>query len=362
MNALLRSIEELKLATLDRSTRVLGLVSPLPGAGCTSVAHLLADASHRSSTHTLLADLQRSRNDELFAGNNASAPWLGWMTLFDEQGTPSVETARRLRQSLQASLARFRPTRHLVGRIELTASDLLAHIMEHGRPMRIGIKVMLIEQSLKLEILHDGVRLETLGRDLENSQRVESVSPLDAQLSVTLARNALPRWTYTEGELHHLVGWCQLDASAPPDAEPGLSGDYERLVANPAMAHRPIFNSVAQMKALFHEELSRYQALVVDLPPVLGTHDECINPLGAIAACDGIILVCMAGEVDRDSLARTMSLLNQTGANVLGLIVNDALNPTLGSELAREARRIQRFAPRLSRWLENKALANTFLN
>lgn len=362
MNTLLRRIEELKLASLDRGIRVLGVVSPQAAAGCSHVARLLAETSHRAGTQTLLVDLQRSAGDECFAGDHAAAPWLGWMMIYEEIGPPNYETARKLRQSLQASLERFRPTRHLVSRIALTASDLLTHIMEKGRPMRIGVKVMLIEQTLKLEILHDGARIESLERDLLTRGLTEFVSPMDDRLPVTLARNSLPRWAYGDGELNRLVGWCNLDGSAPAHVEQELASDYQRLVANPALAHRAVFNSVAQMKALFHDELCRYGALVVDLPPVLGAHDERINPLGAIAACDGIVMLCMAGEVHRDSLARTMTLLNQSGANVLGLVVNDARNPSLGSELAREARRLRRLSPRLSRWLESKALANSFLN
>jgi hypothetical protein len=360
MDGWLRSIEELKLASLDRGTRVLGITGPLPGAGCSSVARLLADATQRTGTRTLRVDFAQTPDGFAALCLGPPHPWLAWMKVHEESGSPS--DLRQLRRSLQASLSRSRLTRHVVSGVALTVSDMLAHVVEKANPKRIGIRVGLAGKSLQLEILHDGRSLADLGEQLVSHAAAEVISPRDAHLALALAARALPRWHYEAGSLHRLVGRCSLDGGEPDEALASPSEGCDLLVASPAAAHRAKLNSVEHVRSMLHEELADYEAIVVDLPPVLDGTEMRINPLAPIAACDGVYLVCMAGRVDRGSIERSMVLLAQSGARMLGVVVNEAQNPSLGAELAREARRLGRFAPGLSRWLERKALSVSFIN
>ena len=358
MSRWLRQVEELKLASLDRGTRVLAITSPLVGAQSSELARMLADASHRAGQRTLLVDLAQGPDP------NPCAPlWRGHMVLFEEAGLPSELSIRALRKSLQATLSRLRLTRDLVDGIALAASDLSAHILEAARPQRIGLRIALVDTALKLEIMHEGAPMAGIAEQLVASPQIEVISPGDRHLPFALARRSLPHWSYSEGRLNRLVGWCPIDGGAAPVDPPVEDREHcEKLIGNPSGKGRASFNNVEQMRLLLNDELADYQAIILDLPPILDDQPNRINPLATMAAADGAYLVCLAGKVDRASISRTRSLLQQSGVSMLGVVVNDSENPTLGAELAREARRLRGILPALSRWLERKALASNMLN
>jgi hypothetical protein len=56
------------------------------------------------------------------------------------------------------------------------------------------------------------------------------------------------------------------------------------------------------------------------------------------------------------------AVLASAQANLLGTVLNDMQCPTLGAEIAREAQRLQPFAPRFANWVSGKALDSSFLN
>lgn len=358
MNHWLRQVEELKFASLDRGTRVLAIASPFAGAQSSELARMLADASHRAGQRTLLMDLAQ-RPDP-----SPGAPlWRGHMVLFEDAGLPNELTVRSLRKSLQTSLSRLRLTRNFVDAIALAASDLSTQILEVARPQRIGLRVALVDSALKLEILHEGAPMAVLAERLVTSAQLECVSACDRNLPFVLARRALTNWSYAEGRLNRLVGWCPIaGGTAPADPPVENKEQCEQLIANPTGAFRANFNNVEQMRTLLNDELAAYQAIILDLPPILEVPAERINPLATMAAADGACLVCLAGKVDRASIMRTNTLVRQSGVNMLGVIINDSDNPPLGAELAREARRLRRIFPALSRWLEHKALTSSMLN
>jgi hypothetical protein len=359
-----RSIEELKLASLDRGVRVLGITSPLPSAGCSRLSRQIAEASLQSGTRTLLVDLAQPAPSEPQAAAMPAWAWQAWMTVYEGNGLPSEMAVRDLRRALQSRLMSFRLTRHVVGDVALAASDMAAHIVETAKPQRIAIRVTLAGKALGLEISHDAKPVPELGEILALPPPAEPIGLGDDQLRFALARRALPVWSYAEGYQNRLTGWCNLDGTVPEMTGFVPDNGLERLIAEPVGAARDPFNNVQLMRRLFHEELAQFEAIVVDLPPVVPRHGgrERINPLASIAACDGVYLVCMAGDVDSESLAQTMKLLRQCDAKLVGVVVNEALNPTLGEELAREARRLKRFLPGVSRWLETKALSARLIN
>jgi Mrp family chromosome partitioning ATPase len=125
---------------------------------------------------------------------------------------------------------------------------------------------------------------------------------------------------------------------------------------------RFLFNNVEQLRRAFDDDLKQYQAIVIDLPPVCAGEATHISGVAAAAACDGVILVCVGGRIRREALTMGTVSLQSAGAKICGTVVNDVECPTLGAEFAREARRLRRFSPRISSWLERKALASNFLN
>ena len=76
---------------------------------------------------------------------------------------------------------------------------------------------------------------------------------------------------------------------------------------------RPVFG------ALVKEWEEEYDAVLIDGPPVLPVPDSAIMA-GAIGR---VLLVYQGGTTQRDSMHRTVSSIQKTGAKVLGLVMND---------------------------------------
>ncbi len=137
---------------------------------------------------------------------------------------------------------------------------------------------------------------------------------------------------------------------------------YDVLTARPTRATRAAFNNVQSLRELVNDELASYEAVFVDLPPVLDQSSNQINPLAAARACDAVVMVCMPGRTTHHRIKRTMEMMEAVGVQLGGTVLNDLRNPTLGSELAGAARRLGRILPGLGASLERNALASSFLN
>jgi Mrp family chromosome partitioning ATPase len=137
---------------------------------------------------------------------------------------------------------------------------------------------------------------------------------------------------------------------------------FDVLTARFDITTRFLFNNVERLKQSLGEELARYKAVIVDIPALCVAEADHINGAAAAAACDGVLLVCVSGLITRAELITAASALNSAKANVLGTVLNDVHCPSLGSEIAREARRLEPFAPRFANWIGGKAVNSSFLN
>jgi Mrp family chromosome partitioning ATPase len=137
---------------------------------------------------------------------------------------------------------------------------------------------------------------------------------------------------------------------------------FDRLTARFTKQDRFKFNNVEHLRQAFAEDLAAYETVIVDTAPVPTSDLEQINGAAALAACDGAILLCMSGRVSRAEVLAAQEAMVNTQVSLLGMVLNEMENPTVGAELAREARRLRRYAPGLSHWLERKALSSALLN
>jgi receptor protein-tyrosine kinase len=73
-----------------------------------------------------------------------------------------------------------------------------------------------------------------------------------------------------------------------------------------------------QMAALLDDLRARFDAVVIDAPPLLPVTD------GAVIAhaADGAVMVVRHGKTTREQLERAKEVLDQAGANLLGAVVN----------------------------------------
>ena len=70
----------------------------------------------------------------------------------------------------------------------------------------------------------------------------------------------------------------------------------------------------------------------------------------------------MAGVTPKDKIHRCVRQLEEAGATIEGLLVNDYRNPTLQEELLKFSDGVKRLSPAVGDWLRQKVLKSTFLS
>lgn len=96
--------------------------------------------------------------------------------------------------------------------------------------------------------------------------------------------------------------------------------------------------------------LQQFDNVIFDTSPLNHINARNINPERVAAACDGAILVVLAGQTTEAMVATAVDKLRTANAQLLGSILNDRDNPSLQHELMRE---VERLAPRF-RWIRKR--------
>ncbi|MEM7426188.1 MAG: hypothetical protein AAF441_08830 [Pseudomonadota bacterium] len=162
--------------------------------------------------------------------------------------------------------------------------------------------------------------------------------------------------------------WLGIDQIPDLSVATELSCYYRYHDSGPDRLHVPIFDPLprwlddpAAFRTMLDEQIEAYDLVLLDIP----SPEEVLtgfSPLVAAKACELLYLVCLPQRLTRSGLSQLAATLGSAQVGVSGLILNDRYNPTLGAELARQARRIRRLLPRLSRKLEGRALGWDFIN
>jgi capsular exopolysaccharide synthesis family protein len=75
----------------------------------------------------------------------------------------------------------------------------------------------------------------------------------------------------------------------------------------------------ANLPRILEEAAADYDLILVDAPPMLGFPE----PLQMAAAVDGVIMVALAGQTNRNAVGSALTTLQRVRANVLGLVLNE---------------------------------------
>ena len=155
--------------------------------------------------------------------------------------------------------------------------------------------------------------------------------------------------------------WSPGDGSAGQAARADPLG-FDRLTPRPGKEDKFRFSDAKKLRSMFDDDLVRYHAIIVDLAAQGAEAQSAIDATVAATACDAIMLVCQVGSVTRPMLAAATAALNEAGAPLRGVIANEVNAPTLGQEIAREARKLEKYAPYLARWIARKAEQSEILS
>jgi capsular exopolysaccharide synthesis family protein len=75
----------------------------------------------------------------------------------------------------------------------------------------------------------------------------------------------------------------------------------------------------ASLPRILEEAVPDYDLIIIDAPPMLGFPE----PLQMAAAVDGVVLVALAGQTNRNAVGSALTTLQRVRANVVGLVLNE---------------------------------------
>lgn len=85
-----------------------------------------------------------------------------------------------------------------------------------------------------------------------------------------------------------------------------------------------------------------YDSVIIDTSPLNRNNAQNIPAERVAAACDGAILMVLAGQTSEAMVSNAVKKLNSSNAQLLGCVFNDRDNPSLKNELLRELQRIRK--------------------
>ena len=108
--------------------------------------------------------------------------------------------------------------------------------------------------------------------------------------------------------------------------------------------------------------LQAFDTVIIDTSPLNRVNAKNIPPERVAAACDGAVLITLAGITPEAALLSAVEKLKNSNATLLGSVFNDRENPTLKDELIRETKRLDPRLAWLSRPLRNFISKNRLLS
>ena len=122
------------------------------------------------------------------------------------------------------------------------------------------------------------------------------------------------------------------------------------------------FREHAVLQGAIARWLQNYDAVVFDTSPLNAVNQGNIPAEQVCAVCDGALMVVLAGRTTESAVREAGQRLRDSGARLLGTVINDYHNPTLASELLREVGRLGQYWPRLAAWLRGRVRTSALLN
>lgn len=149
------------------------------------------------------------------------------------------------------------------------------------------------------------------------------------------------------------VAWSPADPASVDAAITHFGADGMAALPVPDAASVSTAFREAEVLSEFVDRLAeRFDFIVVDAGPAGVRNARNVPPLAVCRAVGAVLLSVMAHQTSEADAAATVSAIRNEGARILGAVINDRDNPSLGDELEREADRLRRFAPGLSAWVK----------
>lgn len=215
--------------------------------------------------------------------------------------------------------------------------------------------------SQSIEAIHQFINARSI--------RTISLVGVDHNSGVTSTAEALAI-RYARGLKQTLL----IDATGLASASPNTADEiaatsivadpmgFSRVKIRPCAAELLPMRDIVRLRKMFQEDFHQYEIIIVDTPPARDVSGHALPATIIANACDTVLLVCLTASVTRTLIEEACANLRSVNAPLAGVVLNRREQPTLGAEIAREARRFTKWFPKTSKKLEQRALGASILN
>ena len=177
-------------------------------------------------------------------------------------------------------------------------------------------------EKIQLEVRNKQARIVGLSSPTYN----ECVSQLAIQLANSLhysgLKTLLVDFSNPVEEVDTGQCWYPGDEAVLPTISISRSG-LETFSVRPLMRYRHRFNNVDMLRESFSHDFSNYEVIIVELPVMLQSTDQYLNPLNLASICDGVFIVCEFEAELRMNLQETGLSLQSANINTLGIVMSN---------------------------------------
>ncbi len=190
---------------------------------------------------------------------------------------------------------------------------------EQFRMVRANIKFVLRDQDIKTILFTSttiGEGKSTISSNLAISfaQEGKKVLLVDADL-----RKPTVHHTFNTNIFPGLTNYLKNDSRLQDIIKTSITDDLD-IITSGLVAGNPVELLDSLLMEKFLDEVKEYYDLIIlDTPPLLLISDAQLLS----NKCDGTILVLSSGKTERRDLLKAQSMLKASGANVVGVILNN---------------------------------------
>jgi Mrp family chromosome partitioning ATPase len=147
-------------------------------------------------------------------------------------------------------------------------------------------------------------------------------------------------------------GTSWVPKAAATTAKPAtVESGFDVIAAASGAAARAAFNDPQRLRDSLLEQFPKYAMILLDLPALVDHEAEYLNGVAGAAAADGVLMVCVMGEVEQATVERAVDLVRTAGGKLQGTVIDDRRNPPLRIAMARPVMKYSRFVPIVGEWL-----------
>ncbi|MEA3348782.1 MAG: CpsD/CapB family tyrosine-protein kinase [Pseudomonadota bacterium] len=165
----------------------------------------------------------------------------------------------------------------------------------------------------------------------------EGKSTFAAGLGIVAARNLTGKVLLIDCHWHaptlhtffNLETKFNLEKSLTEDIrdEQVMASPYANLEIIPAPTYQERLETTKNALEIIRQCRSNYAFTIIDSAAILSANRHMVDPIALASEADGIALTVLANQTPRQMVKKAQTMLEVSGATILGLIINQYCNP-----------------------------------